>query len=306
MIKILIGVSGSGKSTYAKEQLKLNSNMIRVNRDDLRKTLFGVEQTDKSYYERKDLRNCEKLVSELSEQIIYDALNKNKDIILDNTHLHWVYIYEIIRKFNHLSDIELKVIHDTDKSSYQVFKNRLIERFDNTEDVNYLDRQWNTFKQLKIPQTFYPKTNTILQFDKSLPKTYAFDLDGTLALKGDRDIFDESKVGLDIEINEVCEVLRGLNEKGYKIIFLSGRQDSCKEQTVKWLKDNNLWFDSEIYMRKSKDARADYIIKEELIINNVLPNYNLIGVFDDRLQVSREYFRLGIFTFNVNQNFKQF
>ena len=64
--------------------------------------------------------------------------------------------------------------------------------------------------------------------------------------------------------------------------------------------------DSEMFMRREKDQRPDYIIKEELIVNEVYPKYNLIAMIDDRLQVSREYFRLGVFTFNVNQNLIQF
>ena len=48
MITILIGVSGSGKTTLAKKLLEINPDAIRVNRDDLRKAIYGVEQTDTS------------------------------------------------------------------------------------------------------------------------------------------------------------------------------------------------------------------------------------------------------------------
>ena len=43
MITILIGISGSGKTTIAKEMISKNQNLIRINRDDLRKTLFETE-----------------------------------------------------------------------------------------------------------------------------------------------------------------------------------------------------------------------------------------------------------------------
>lgn len=312
MITVLIGVSGSGKSTVAKKYLQLNPNAVRINRDDLRKTLFGVEQIDVEYYDRKDFRDCEKLVSEVSEQIMYDTLNKSKDIVLDNTHLQKKYIDEIIRKFNHLDAIELKFMHGDAHWEFNKFEDRLTERFNGDKTKHeYLIRQWREYQKLKKSlhghQLFYPQTSPQIQFQQNLPKAYGFDIDGTLARKGDRDIFDDSKLHLDTEIIEVGEILRALYNSGYKIIFLSGRQDSCYLSTKRWLENSNLWMpDSEMFMRKEKDQRPDYIIKEELIVNDVYSKYNLIAMIDDRLQVSREYFRLGVFTFNVNQNLIQF
>ena len=314
MITILIGVSGSGKSTYTRGILKSHPNSVRLNRDDLRRTLFGVEQTDRSYYQRPDFRSCEKLVSEIVEQSIYDMLNQGRDIILDNTHLQKKYIDEILRRFNHLTDINLMFVHGTSKIDLELFRNRLLERYSNDPDpkeaVRYLDRQWNDY--LKVREVFeanrnFPQTTPQIKFDKSLPAVYGFDIDGTLALKGDRDIFDDSKLHLDTEIQEVGEVLRALNSRGYGIIFLSGRQDSCKDSTQKWLEDNGLWPDgTEMFMRAAKDQRPDYIIKEELLREQIAPKYNLLAMWDDRLQVTREYYRLGIFTHNVNQGLIQF
>ena len=328
MITILIGISGSGKTTLAKEMISKNKNLVRINRDDLRKTLFGVDQTDSSYYLREDFKRCENLITEVVEQMMYDSLNKGLDIVLDNTNLHKKNITEIIRKFNHLSSIEIVFLHKGDShEEFNMIEDRLKKRFYGDaanirmlkkikgdkafEEIAYLSKQWKDFQKLKKDlhghRLFLPQTAPQVSFNKSLPKTYAFDIDGTLALKGDRDIFDDSKLHLDTEIKEVGDVLRSLHNSGYSVIFISGRQDSCYETTKQWLKDNHLWMEtSELYMRKAKDQRPDYIIKEELIINEVAPKYNLIAVFDDRLQVSREYFRLGIYTFNVNQGFIQF
>lgn len=40
MITILIGISGSGKTTLAKEMISKNKNLVRINRDDLRKNFI--------------------------------------------------------------------------------------------------------------------------------------------------------------------------------------------------------------------------------------------------------------------------
>lgn len=47
---ILVGISGSGKSTWATEYIQKNPDTLRINRDDIRKSLVG---TLKNYYPRR-------------------------------------------------------------------------------------------------------------------------------------------------------------------------------------------------------------------------------------------------------------
>lgn len=311
MITVLIGVSGSGKTTEALKLLSENPNMIRVNRDDIRKVLFGVEQTDKHYYERKDLKRCEKRVTDISEQIIYDALNDNKDIVLDNTNLDVKYINEIIDKFNHLSTIELIFLHQTGKDELEIFRQRLLERYDgDIEAVKYLDKQWRKFENLLVyfwgKPLLYMQTAPKIRFNPDEDKTYIFDLDGTICDNIHRSPFDESKVTGDKIIEPVAIVAKGIDALKNTVIYVSGRTNECYDDTKTWLQNNGLWFEnSELFMRKKGDSRPDYIVKEE-IITKIADKYNVIGVVDDRLSVSRTYFKLGLFTFNVNQNFKIF
>ena len=306
MITILIGISGSGKSTLSEKKMLHNANLVRVNRDSLRTSLFMM---DSLYYSRPDFRGCEKLVSEISEQLIYDSLHKGKDIIIDNTNLQKKYIDDIIRKFNHLSAIEL-VFVDVELGEARNRVNKR-ENFTTPEQAEYISRQHNDYQKLKkqmhgLP-LFYPQINAEISFNKGLPPAYIFDIDGNLALKGDRDIFDDSKLHLDTQIKAVAEVARALHRDDYRIIYLSGRQDSTYLTTKKWLEDNGLWFaKSEMFMRKAKDQRCDSIVKEELIIEHILPKYNVIGVFDDRERVCRAWYKLGVFCFNTNQNLIKF
>lgn len=304
LITVLIGISGSGKSTYTQKLLE-DLNTVRINRDDTRRMLFGVEQSDQSYYSRKNIRACEDLVSETLEDTIYNALQKNRDIVLDNTHLQKKYIDEILFKYNHLADIQLKFFD----ISLEEAKTRVRAR--GTEDVDYIQKQIKEYEKLKKAlhgeRLFYPQVNSVVKFDSSKPDTYIVDIDGTVAQKGDRDIFDDSKLHLDTEIAEVGHVIRALWKNGYKIVFVSGRQDSCQETTVQWLKDQNLWMsDSEIYMRKARDQRNDSIVKEEIVLNELVPRYNVVAVIDDRIGVTRNFHKLGMFVLNVNQGFVKF
>ena len=305
-ITLLVGISGAGKSTFTSPLLK-NKNTIRINRDDTRLMLFGASQSDQTYYERKDIKACEDLVSETLEDVIYNALNKGLDIVLDNTHLQKKYIDDVLFKFNHLADIELVFID----VALEEAKTRVRARNGVHTNVTYLDRQFNDYQKLKKAMhgqpLYYLQTAPQVKFNETLPKTYIVDIDGTVALKGDRDIYDDSKLHLDTEIKEVGHIIRALHKDGFRIVFVSGRQDSCMAQTVKWLKDNNLWMtDSEIFMRKAKDQRNDSIVKEEIVIKNLVPNFNVVGVLDDRIGVTRNFHKLGMFVLNVNQNFVKF
>ena len=98
MITILLGISGSGKTSYAMN--RIDENTILINRDNTRKMLFGVEQNQRDYFTRVDLKQCELLVTETLDDVMYNALNKGIDIIVDNTHLELRFIDDILFRFN--------------------------------------------------------------------------------------------------------------------------------------------------------------------------------------------------------------
>lgn len=155
-----------------------------------------------------------------------------------------------------------------------------------------------------------------MQTTQSKPEVFVFDIDGTLANhNGVRGPYEEHKVLLDKPITPVIKVLKSLFQH-YKIIFLSGRTDACKTDTLTWLR-NELEstgvdgigykdFEIDIFMRKQGDKRKDSVVKKEIYDNEILPNYSVIGVFDDRLQVCRMLYEEGLFCFNVNQGLKEF
>ncbi len=141
---------------------------------------------------------------------------------------------------------------------------------------------------------------------------FIFDIDGTLAShEGIRGPFDEHKVHLDEPIIPVFEVLKALRDR-FKIVFVSGRTDKCFSETHQWL-DKHLREPGEVgpiaidlLMRKYGDSRKDSIIKKEIYDNFIIPNYNILGVFDDRMQVCRMLYDNGIFCFNCNQGLIEF
>lgn len=138
---------------------------------------------------------------------------------------------------------------------------------------------------------------------------FIFDIDGTLADHAHRGPFDETKVLTDEVIEPVTVVLKSLIDSHYPVIFVSGRTETCREDTRNWIR--NKIFNGKhtyilLYMRKEGDRRNDAIVKKEIYDTHILPNYEVLGVFDDRMRVCRMLYDNGIFCFNVNQGLKEF
>ena len=83
--------------------------------------------------------------------------------------------------------------------------------------------------------------------------------------------------------NWCAELTYSLFFDGYKIIFLTGRQDTeiTGAATRMWL---DRWFPDlvfDLYMRKAKDFRKNEEIKYDLLVNEIIPKYNVLFAIDD-------------------------
>jgi hypothetical protein len=90
-----------------------------------------------------------------------------------------------------------------------------------------------------------------------------------------------------------------LQTAGKAIIFVSGREDKYKPQTLLWLEKHGIKFDH-LYMRKSGDLRKDSIVKQEIYEQLILNQYNIAFVLDDRDQVVRVWRDLGLTCLQVD------
>ena len=270
-----MGLPASGKSTWAKNKVDKSPNSIkRVNKDELRAML------DNSYFSKGN----EKFVLNIQDAIIKESLENGKHIIVDNTHLapkHEARIRELIKGLAVLEIVDFRDV------ALETCIERDLKR-SNSVGEKVIRDMYNQF--IAPPRTPKPVHNP------DLPDAVLCDLDGTIALIGDRSPYDAAKCEQDL-VNEPVRSI--LQTSGKAIVFVSGREDKFKPQTLAWLEKHNISFDA-LHMRKSGDMRKDSIVKKEIYEEFILDKYNVAFVLDDRDQVVRVWRDLGLTCLQVD------
>jgi len=102
---VTIGISGSGKTTWAETQTRNNpGTIVNVNRDDVRVSLYCDNDYSK-YSEYKFSKESEQLVTKICEDRIKLALSQGKTVIVSDTNIN----PKVRDKFNQMAkyyDIE--------------------------------------------------------------------------------------------------------------------------------------------------------------------------------------------------------
>lgn len=132
------------------------------------------------------------------------------------------------------------------------------------------------------------------------PKLWIVDIDGTLALRGDRDPYDWDRVGEDQPNAAVIAVVQALFQAGHPVAYVSGRKECCRRQTEMWLAAHvGYWDDtSGLWMRADDDHRPDTAVKRE-IYERHFAHLGVAGVIDDRASVVAMWRSLGLTVFQV-------
>jgi hypothetical protein len=126
------------------------------------------------------------------------------------------------------------------------------------------------------------------------PAAIIVDIDGTVALKGDRSPYDEDRVNEDRPNWPVIRTVQALWTIGYKVIVVSGRTEACRHETKMWL-DRELKAEYvELFMRKEGDMRKDAVVKAEIFDQHIRDNYRVLCVLDDRNQVVDMWRSMGL------------
>ena len=127
--------------------------------------------------------------------------------------------------------------------------------------------------------------------------TIIFDIDGTLANLEHRLHFIEREKGQRDwkSFNKECDkdlpiqnIIDDCNRfaKSYFLVLCTGREETMRKKTVKWLDENSVHYDA-LLMRKEQDYRDDTIVKQEMHDLLVSKDCVIQLVYDDRPKVIR-------------------
>ena len=277
------GLPGSGKSTWADAEVLAHEagTWIRVNRDTLRTMLHA---------DRWKGNKTEHFTALVATAIIKEGIRDNKTVIVDDTNLS----PKTIAKLQQIAtecDKHLKLeIEDFTDVPLETCIARDLQR----------NRSVGEAVIRKMHRDFLAPETEIYEPDPDLPSAVICDIDGTLAIKGDRDIYDYSRVSVDTPNMAIVRLITLLSQNA-KIIFVSGRDDSCRDDTLCWLA-LHLGEDAqrEIHMRAAGDMRKDSVVKREIFDTHIRNQYRVDYVVDDRNSVVAMWRSLGLTVLQVN------
>lgn len=284
---LTVGPPASGKTTYARQYVADNPNTALVCRDDIRKAHGLVHNQN------------EALVNMVHRSQIVGALEAGINVIIADTNVKTTFRKKLIKlAHEYCADVEI-VIFD---APVDVLLKRDANREDSVgpEVIRRMHRSMNSTKT-KIGDLFLPAPvgSKWTGLTGILPRAVVVDIDGTLAhTDGLRSPYDEAKVlGDRPDYIVSLAVTSFADAANAKVIVVSGRSDACRPDTETWLQ-SVINFD-ELHMRKSGDHRSDYIVKNEIYDEHIIPNYDILAAFDDRDQVVRHLRHRGIRVFQV-------
>jgi predicted kinase len=264
---MMSGLPASGKSTVAKSlQQEVYPDSIRVSKDVLRKMLHFGEYSWQN----------EKIVGQIEKDIVINALAANLDVIVDDTNLM---PYHEAKWKNVAYDCDVMFIKATQTCDWEECCLRDSMRGDESVGSDVIKK-------------------FAMEIGQVQGKFVICDLDGTLCditarrhfvtQEGKKDWKSFFEHIAEDELRaDVAEKIRLLNEFGYKIVYLSGRPEDYKEQTLAWLTKHGVDFHFALIMRRKGDKREDTVIKKEFL-HKYFPNKEQINcIIDDRPSVLR-------------------
>lgn len=293
VVHLTTGLPASGKSTHAR-----TLDALRFSLDDYRSMMGTSKET---WSNEKEAVAIDAMMASATA-----AIRAGYDIVVDNTHLvprlpkkyrkAWSSL-DVRFRVHDFTDVSVEecISRDADREDGHVGEDvirKLAERHADAKKNGWrLSEPWMNMAEYVHPTPYCP--------DLSLPPAIIVDIDGTVAIHGDeRGHYEYDKISTDTPnravIDLVCAVSEDLDNPT-RVIFLSGREDRCMDDTKAWL-DRHVgsayWDD--LFMRKTGDHRPDYIIKQELFDAHIRSDYCVCWVLDDRDQVVKMWREMGL------------
>jgi len=326
------GLPGSGKSTWAEKEVEKDpKNVIRVNRDDIRTTLFGEK-----YHKGSPDPKKESQVTQVQDKLIRDGLRAGKTVISDDTNLNPRFLPNLIKKARENGseiqqvafDIPIEVAKERNRKRGES-GGRLVPEFviENMAKSAYTNGTLNDFVLGETTAFSIPKITDgrqkIHDFNKSLEQKNPFkgkaivlvDVDGTLASNArESDIafgnpdkkrnypyffrsIENSKVNK--KVLDLANAMRDNDD--LNIVVLTGRDDQYAQELINFIDKSGIKA-SKLIAKRSGDFRKDYEFKKEELDKLKDEGFVFVHSIDDREGSVRMYESMGIMVSRVNEH----
>lgn len=291
------GYAGAGKSTRARE-IANETGAVVVCRDELRMMLHGTYywSTDKAV---KAVREEQVTTAERAQVVA--LLKAGISVVVDATHLESRFLRQWVRLATlHGAQFErVDVTTPVDECRRQDHA-RMLDggRYVGDRAIDRMAKRWPIEKwpDIRGVAPFAPQP---AQWGDG-PAAVLVDIDGTLAHTTGRSPYDYTQVHTDSVDQHVRWLVNALYWRGdTKVIIMSGRDDTCREATEKWLADKLIQY-HQLHMRPADavdehgNKLPDYVVKHDLFNRHVRGQFSVRFVLDDRDQVVHLWRALGL------------
>jgi predicted kinase len=292
------GLPASGKTTWAREMVDRQpiGSIVRLNRDDVRAMMFGPDY-------RTPKHDGEERVSAVQHGPIVELLRSGADVIVDDTNLRVRHVKSFLqmaaragagaRIVDDFLDVDVEECVRRDAGRPRPVGEVVIRgmwekhlRGGRRPHVPFLDEAVTGEPYIPTPGT---------------PHAVMVDIDGTVALHGDRNPYDTSRYHEDTPNAPVVAIVQNAATLGHRIVFCSGRSEEFRAVTEEWLNRHVLLRSSgwELHMRPAGDVRNDAVVKLELFDQHVRSRFRVAYVLDDRDRVVRAWRSIGLTVLQV-------
>lgn len=285
------GLSGSGKSTWAKEWVDESPrHRSRVNMDSIR-SMLGLPFSKQN----------ERLALQVQDDAFLSALRCGRDVVVDNVHAHSAWAKRLALLAWEAGFRPVYRIADFSHIPPSVCIDRDARRTVGHVGADVIRQQERQFQSPRARWTVDELTAGLpdikpLAVDESLPWCIVSDIDGTLAdHAGVRNPYDGARCGEDRVHADVAGLVQVLKESmgAMSIFMFSGRDEQYRPETEAWLRYWGIPFDG-LFMRAAGDTRRDSIVKVELVEQHIRGQHNVWLWLDDRDRVVNVIRQFGI------------
>jgi predicted kinase len=278
------GYPGAGKSTIAR-----TLPGVIVSRDDLRMQMYGTYDIG---------QEGEEAVTVAERAMVRALLRAGNDVVVDAMHVNPRYLKFWAKVSSEMgADFE---VHDVPTPAWDCAV-RDAHRDNKKVGIGVINKIAKKWPENKWPLITAPPKIEVEPYvpSRGLPSAVIVDIDGTLAHTNGRSPYDYTKVKEDTVDPIIRDLVGLLWESGDNVLIMSGRDDTCSNDTYEWLCDAHVPVDE--FLLRPPGARdhngnklPDWVVKLDLFNKHVRHHYNVRLVLDDRNQVVNLWRKLGL------------